>query len=249
MHIDYLGAGTPYVLYLHSELGPELDGRFVAELAAGRPVAVPHMPGFASSEADPALTSITDLVYVYLDFIDSLPPDAKVGLVGSSLGGWLALEIAAVYGHRISSLVLIGTVGVKLSGRTESDFVDVFNRDDSDALRACFADISHAPLITASSTDQEILTRARYRESLVRYGWQPYLHNPKLRQRLGRLAAPTFVVYGAEDKFVRPGYYDDLSDAIAGAKTLSVPDVGHFPAIERPEATSSLVASVLPACQ
>jgi pimeloyl-ACP methyl ester carboxylesterase len=249
VHIDKIGAGSPNVLYLHGELGPELDRPFVAGLAATMAVAAPHAPGFALSDADPALTSITDLMYVYLDYIDSLPSSADINLVGSSLGGWLAMEIAAVYGHRISSLILIGTVGVKLSGRTESDFVDVFNRDDIEALRACFADISNAPVITSSSADEEILSRARQRESLVRYGWQPYLHNPKLKQRLDRLPGPTFIIHGAEDQFVRPGYYADLSDAIAGAKTLSVPGAGHFPTIERPDATSRLVASVISATE
>jgi pimeloyl-ACP methyl ester carboxylesterase len=86
-------------------------------------------------------------------------------------------------------------------------------------------------------SDDELTVIARNREATALYGWEPYLHNPKLRYRLHRINIPTLLLWGASDRFVTPGYYGTAyQKSIPGAKLEIVDEAGHLPHIEQPEA-------------
>jgi pimeloyl-ACP methyl ester carboxylesterase len=95
-------------------------------------------------------------------------------VIGCSLGGWLAAEVAALCTHRIGRLVLVDPLGIKLS--------------------------SHAPDGSAPDydelSDEALLIHAHNREALCLYVWHPYMYNPQLPRWLARIDVPTLVLWG-----------------------------------------------------
>ena len=71
----------------------------------------------------------------------------------------------------------------------------------------------------------------------ARVGWNPYLCNPKLRERLYRVSVPTLIVWGESDRFVPHAHGKAYQDGIAGAQFVPIKDCGHAPPFEKPEET------------
>ena len=95
----------------------------------------------------------------------------------------------------------------------------------------------------AALPDGEVTAIVRGREAFALYGWKPYMHNPRLRRWLHRIDRPTLLLWGAQDGIVTPAYGEGWRREIPGAKIEIIPDAGHFPHWEQPEAfVSRLVA-------
>ena len=112
------GAGAP-LLFLHGGDYVAQNAAFLGRLARRWRVTAPRHPGFGHSERPDGFRTIHDLAYLYLDWIDRQPGD--VVLVGSSFGGWIALEMCVRSVARIRRLVLIDSLGLKFGGREERD--------------------------------------------------------------------------------------------------------------------------------
>lgn len=82
---------------------------------------------------------------------------------------------------------------------------------------------------------------SRDREAFAYFGWKPYMHNPSLRHWLHRIDIPTLLVWGAQDRFVSPEYAQRYAEAIPNSELQVVPEAGHYPHIERPEAVMDRV--------
>jgi pimeloyl-ACP methyl ester carboxylesterase len=244
-HVDCAATGAPDVLYLHSEHGPRVEQPFVQALGAAGSVAVGHHPGYGEAPVNPNATTVTDLAFGYLSYLDTLPAGTKVDLVGSSLGGWVALHIATMYSHRIRNLALVAPLGLKLTPPSERDFLDVFAMSDTEINAVTFKDPAKAPFSGDTLSDDEILERAANREGLVRYGWEPYLHDRSLPHRLSRIAVPTLILTGTGDHLIRSGYYEEFAQLVPGARLQFLEDVGHYAAIEDPESAASVVTDFL----
>ena len=113
------GAGRPLLL-LHGAGGAGSWLPYMADLAARHDVIVPEHPGFGASDTPDWLDTIPDLANFYLDFLDQL--DLKnVDLVGYSLGGWIAAELAARNTSRLASLTLVAAAGIHVKGVAQVD--------------------------------------------------------------------------------------------------------------------------------
>ena len=108
------GAGRP-LLMLHGAGGAGRWLPFMADLAARHDVIVPEHPGFGASDTPDWLDTIPDLACFYLDFLDQLDLTG-VDLVGFSLGGWIAAELAVRNTRRLASLTLVGAAGIHVPG-------------------------------------------------------------------------------------------------------------------------------------
>ncbi len=235
------GRGRP-VLFLHPHIGFWGAERFVAELAAHAEVIAPAHPGFGRSALGKGMTTVDDLSYFYLDLLEQL--DLRdVVLVGASLGGWIAAEIATKTCERLARLVMMGAVGVKLGARDRTDVVDIFATPRSKWEEVSFHDPEHGRRDYSGLPDEELQAMARNREATALFGWNPYMYDPKLLGRLHRIRIPTLFLWGAADRFAPAGYGRGYCAAVPGATFEEIAAVGHFPHIEQPGAVAARIAA------
>jgi len=237
------GAGPPLLL-LHGLAPVEPDAPVLELLAAHAEIVAPTHPGFGHAPRPDDFETVYDLVRLYLDLLDHLPY-AKVTLMGLSFGGWLAAEIAATCPHRLDKLVLVGAVGIKVSDRETPDILDLFNTAPAVVERRRWHDPAKwAPDYDAMS-DEALVAHARNRDALCLYAWDPYMHNPRLRRWLPRIAVPTLALWGASDGVVKPAYGRAYSALIPGARFEVIEAAGHHPEIEQSVAFAERVVAFL----
>ena len=236
------GAGTP-VLLLHGMDTVHPKAGFLDLLERDAEIIAPSSPGFGNTQRPADFDTMYDLVHLYLAVLDELPYD-KVALMGLSFGGWLAAEVAAASCHRLSKLILVDPVGIKLGGPTDRDILDVFNVNPAEVRRRSWHDPAKAPDYDAMS-DEELVIHARNWEALCLYAWHPLMYNPQLKRWLGRIRVPTLMLWGASDRVVTPDYGRAYSGLIPGVRFEIIEEAGHHPEIEQPERLAERVAAFL----
>jgi pimeloyl-ACP methyl ester carboxylesterase len=235
------GIGDPIVL-LHGMLSLSAASRFPALLARYGAVLAPSCPGFGNSPRPKDFDTVYDLVHLQRAILDALPAE-RITLVGLSFGGWLAAELAAQGHARLTRLVLVDPVGIKISDRETADIFDVFNRSPSDVNRAAYHDPGRFAPDFDEMEDEAIVRHARDWDALCLYTWSPYMYNPQLPRWLSRIAVPTLVAWGDSDGIVSPDYGRAYARMIPGARFETIAGAGHHPDIERPEELAALVGS------
>ena len=179
---------------------------------------VPRHPGFGRSELPPDFRSVDDLAYLYLDLIDHLHLERPI-VVGSSFGGWIALEMAVRCPERIGRLVLIGPAGVKFGGRHDREFADIYQIPEEEVRRLTFADPARWAPDYRAMTEEQLASIAQDRQSVVHYAWRPYMHNPGLRKWLHRARMPTLVAFGDQRRNYQPAISQSACRGIAQSRT------------------------------
>ncbi len=225
------GKGRP-VLFLHPGDGFSPDDPFLADLARDHEVLAPWHPGFGPTALPEGWNSIADLAYFHFDLLDALDLEDVV-LIGASFGGWIAAEMAVCGSRRVSRLVLIDALGIRLGDRATRDIADFHNTDAALLESLQWADPDgRQPDLTL--LDEDALTAVvRSREAFAHYGWRPYMHNPVLARWLHRIDIPTLVMWGAKDGIVTPDYGRAFAERIGGAAFETIADAGHYPQIEQ----------------
>jgi pimeloyl-ACP methyl ester carboxylesterase len=226
------GAGEP-MLYLHGAQGFAGSAPAIDALAAGFEVLAPDHPGFGRSDVVETIDDVPDLAFYYLDLLKAL--DLKgVHLVGQSIGGWTALEMAIRSSERIKSLTLAASAGIRVKGVPRAD---MFICTQDELARLLFAGdgwMEWNASLQATPELQEVHDRNRFQAAKL--CWQPRLFNPKLEKWLHRIDRPTHIVWGAEDRILPPAYAARLQELIAGASLTLLPGVGHLASVEAPVA-------------
>jgi len=233
--LEVLTAGEgPPLLFLHGGDYFLQNRGFIEKLARHWRVIVPRHPGFGQSERPDGFRTVHDLAYLYLDLLER-QDFRNVMLVGSSFGGWIALEMCIRCVERIGRLALIDALGVKFGGREERDIADIYALPGDELLRRTFFDPRRAVPDYARLDDAEATAIVRDRAATALYGWRPYMHNPGLRQWLHRVRVPALLLWGDNDGIVAPGYGEKLYRSLPDAKFELIREAGHYPQIERPD--------------
>jgi len=228
------GAGAPLVLF-EDEENLTRESPIVDELAKSFEVIIPSPPGFGQSSRPNWIDNIDDIAYIMLDFLDeSGIEDATV--VGFSLGGWLAAEIATKNIARFGRLALVDPFGIKVGGPWDRDIQDIWFLPVDEVRALKYADPKNGDFDYTQMPDEKLEVVARNRESFARFCWQPYMHNPKLRRRLHRIDIPTLVIWGAADRIITTDYGKAYASEIPGARFKTIENGGHFPHLEQPDA-------------
>jgi pimeloyl-ACP methyl ester carboxylesterase len=232
------------IVFLHGFHTLEPDAPFLELLSRRAFVLAPSHPGFGASARPDDFETVYDLVHLYRALIDDLPDD-KVTLVGASFGGWLAAEVAASCPHRLDRLVLVSALGLKLSDRETPDILDIFNTHPATVRRLSWHDPARSAPDFDALSDAALTRHARNWEALCRYGWEPYMYNPRLKRWLGRIALPTLVLWGASDGVVTPAYGRAYAALIPGARFDLIEGAGHHPELERPDVLADRILDFL----
>lgn len=231
------GHGRP-VLLLHGGGGPLTVTPWARRLAAERPVRVitPTHPGFVGTPRPDALDSIGRLAEVTVALIEAL--DLRdVTVVGSSIGGWLAAELATLRPDRVRGYALVDAVGLEVPGHGVADFFALSPRE--------VAELSYADPDTYGVDPAALPPEARAQMAANRVALEAYagrtMTDPTLGARLGRVDAPVSVIWGEADRIVDLEVGRAYAAAIPGARFHTVRGAGHLPQIEQPAALVDLV--------
>jgi len=239
------GAGEP-ILFLHSGQGFIPDQAYVGLLSQRRRLIAPSHPGFGKSELPDWMDSVDDIAHVYLELMDRLGLK-RVDLVGCSIGGWIAAEIATKVPERLKKLVLVAPVGVKTGSPDKLDIPDVFALPQDRVTRLLFHDPEKFRTDIAALSDEQLAVMVRNRETLAMLSWEPYMHNPKLKYRLHRLNLPALFLRGASDGLVCAEYLGAYAKLLPNARIETIPAAGHAVQVEQPEAFAAKILSFLEA--
>lgn len=237
---------TSPALVLHGGGGPRTVAPIVDHLATTRRVVAPTHPGWDGTPASADVDSIPTLATSYLERL-RVDGERGVMLVGSSLGGWIALEMAVQaatderFTDTVGAVVDVDGVGAVVQGQPIADF---FALDARGLAEAAWHDPDRGYTDPASSTEeQRAVQQANGRAMAALAG--PGMSDPGLLGRLAAITVPTLVVFGASDRIVTPAYGRVVADAIPGASFVEVPEAGHLPQLEAPAATWAVIDGFL----
>ena len=241
VHLLRGGTGQP-VLYLHGIGAPPGYWNAVHEgLSRSFDVIATDHPGFGFTDVMDDLDRIDDLVYHYLDLLDRLGLQQDVHLVGVSFGGWLAAELAVHSPDRFASLVLAAPVGIRIPGHLPTDFFLMTAKQQGQALfhdPAKIPQVDPADAVTAFQTYKNLT-------GVARFGWVPFLSDPKLERRLYRVKARTLVIEAEHDAVVPREITERYAASITNAQRKTLSGTGHALDAEVPEAFSKAVTEFL----
>jgi pimeloyl-ACP methyl ester carboxylesterase len=225
------GSGAP-LLYLHGASGAPVIMPFMETLAGRFDVLVPEHPGYGLSDEPEWLENIHDVAYFYLDFLRHLNLKGVV-VVGSSMGGWIALEMAVRDTSRIKSLVLVAPAGISAPGIQPAD---IFLMPPEEVTRNLFFDQKLAEARLAEPvTPESIDLGLKNRHTTARLAWEPRLHDPFLPKWLHRIDVPVKIVWGAEDRILPVALSKEIKRLMPHAEVHIVEKAGHLPQAEKPE--------------
>lgn len=247
VRVEVWSGGTgPDLLFQHSAGGLLPDDPFLNRLAGHYRVHAPLLPGYGGSDSGEHLRNMLDFTLHACDVRDALNLDAPL-LVGHSMGGMIAAEMAAVAPETVEKLVLICPAGLWID---ECPVVDLFAALPFELPELLLHDpVKNGALLSAGGdfNDPEFLT-----DFLVgnarRLGSAGKLLFPVpdrgLADRLYRIRARTRIVWGESDRLIDPRYGKAFQEGIANADLTLIPEAGHMVPYEQTDAVLDVIASL-----
>jgi pimeloyl-ACP methyl ester carboxylesterase len=239
------GSGPP-LLVLHGGGGFNPADEIVGILSKHRTLICPSHPGFGNSDLPDWVDRVDDIAHIHLQLLDKLGIK-QTEVIGFSLGGWVAAEMATMSPERFTKLILVGAVGVKTGSVDRLDIPDIFALSAADLERALYHDVTKMHVDLASLPNDKLATVFRNKEAVALYVWEPYMHNPKLKHRLQRVSAPTLFLRGASDGLVSDQYMTAYAKLVPNARTATIEAAGHLPHLEQPQKFAERVTAFLAA--
>jgi pimeloyl-ACP methyl ester carboxylesterase len=245
--IRYLEGGSGEALvYLHGAGGMTPDDPILAELASRFHVYAPYLPGYGETEECGSLRDMQDFALHGWDVVEALGLKNPI-LVGHSMGGMIAAEMAALAPNDVSRLVLIAPAGLWLD---DHPIVDMFSLLPYEMPKYLFHDPEAGAKLMTSGLD---LSDPKFLQAyLIRNARQLGMAGKLLfpiperglAERLYRVKAKTVIVWGESDRMIPPVYGPAFQAAITGATLVNVPEAGHMVITEKPAEVARAVAAV-----
>jgi len=227
------GSGKPLIVF-HEELGHPGWLRWHSELARSRTVIIPLHPGFGKAPRVEWIRNIRDMAGFYARVLRERGL-APADVIGFSMGGWIAAEMAACDARQFSRMVLVAPTGIKPPA---GDIMDLFVVTARAYLDASVHNIAQSPefakLYGGEQTPEQFEAWEDARAETARLAWQPYMFNPSLGPLLeGVVGLPTLIIWGRQDKVVPVSAAPVYKEAIAGSDLVLLDNCGHRPEVEQ----------------
>jgi len=169
----------------------------------------------------------------------------SVDLIGCSVGGWIAAEMATKAPERFTRLIFVGPVGVKTGSPDRLDMADMFALPQEELNKLLYHDPAKMVPDLNSLSDDQVAIIVRNREALALIAWEPYMHNPKLKHRLHRIVAPALFLRGGSDGLISEEYLRAYARLVPKSRLATVAGAGHAPHLEQPEAFAAAALAFL----
>lgn len=242
---EYGAPDAPPLLFLHGYNDLQQD-EYLDRLGERFRVIAPWHPGFGESTGIEHLDDVIDVAVYYYDFLDAIGVE-NAHVVGHSLGGMFAAEIAALDPSRVRRLVLSAPLGL---WRDDAPPLDFFAERTSAVNAALWADpeAAHATSHRPDPNDKDAMLASmfdtmRSMTAAAKFLWP--IPDKGLKKRIHRISAPALIVWGDRDGIVPPLYAEEFRSRIAGSRVAMMAGCAHMPMIERPDEWVSLVAGFL----
>jgi pimeloyl-ACP methyl ester carboxylesterase len=238
------GNGEP-LLYLHGS-GGLTWGPFLDQLAEDYAVTAPEHPGYGESSGLEHLEDMTDFALYVGDFCDTVGIE-RAHVVGHSLGGMLAAEVAIQQAQYVDRLVICNAIGF---WRDESPVLDYIITPPEELMPAVFADLT-SPAVLATfkppENEEELQTmmyeRTKSFMAAGKFAWP--IPDRGLKRRIHRIKAPALIIWGEKDGLVPPVYAEDFKSGIKDSKVVILKNTAHMPMYEDPDGFTSAVRDFL----
>jgi pimeloyl-ACP methyl ester carboxylesterase len=225
------GSGRP-VLLLHGGAGPQSVTGFAELLATAHDAraVVPVHPGFGGTPRPDGLTSVGGLAGLYAALIARLGLDG-VTVIGNSIGGWIAAELALLRPPQVTGIVLIDAVGIDVPGHPVADF---FALTMDEVFTLSFHNPGPFRIDPSALPAAAQAIAAGNRAALATYAGTS-MSDPGLAGRLAAMAIPALVLWGDSDQIADPDYGRAFAAAIPTARFQLLRRTGHLPQLETPD--------------
>jgi pimeloyl-ACP methyl ester carboxylesterase len=220
--IQEFGTGRP-VLLLHGGGGPFTTALLAQHLAETAHVIAPTHPGFNGTARDESITNVRSLADAYAQYLIDHDLDDVV-VVGSSVGGWLASELAlGSAADRLAGIVIINGLGIEVEGHP---IRDISGMAPQELAQYSFHDPSNLRLPPPSPEGLAIAQGNAASLAALTAGASV------LNDQLSGVRTPALIIWGASDRVVDADYGRAYAAAIPGAEFALIPDAGHLPYLE-----------------
>ena len=237
LRLAQAGTGRP-ALILHGGAGPTSVNTLVAHLSKNMQTITPTHPGWDGAPRPEWMSGIGKLAQTYLRYLYEAGLH-DVLVVGSSIGGWIAVEMAVRDAdHRIGALVLIDPVGIAVTGEP---ILNVFENPPPSVFEATFFDPAKFAPNPATMTEERVAQQRSNMAALRALAGEPYMHDPGLLARINGIRIPTLLLWGSADGVATPAYGRAYAAAFADARFETIERAGHLPHVEQPEATFAII--------
>lgn len=242
----YEGGTGPDLVFLHGAGGVTEADPLLAALAKSHHVHAPLIPGYGDSEEAPEIRDMLDFTLHSWDVVEALGLNDPI-LVGHSMGGMIAAEMAAVQPNDVTRLGLIAPAGL---WDDDHPIADLFSTMPYEMPELLFHDAAAgAAMLTAGRNVEDPNFLQTYLVANARQlGMAGRILFPiperGLSTRLYRIRAKTVIVWGDSDRLIPPTYAHAFKKGIAGAQLVSIPEAGHMVTAEKPEAVAEALSAL-----
>lgn len=239
------GSGPPLV-FLHGLTGVSGDDPFLERLAEHFHVFAPLIPGYGESEECREIRDMLDFTLHTWDVVEALALNRPV-LVGHSLGGMIASEMAAVAPRDLASLALLAPLGLWLDAHPVADIFATLPYEMPELLYHD-VELGKAFLTTGAGLDDLDALKAFFIINARQLGMAGRLLFPipdrGLARRLYRIKAKTTVIWGGSDRLAPPVYAEEFARGIAGSTLRIIREAGHMVQLEKPAETAAAILAL-----